>query len=152
MSRRAVLVVEDGTEYRDAFVRLGGGDASLELLAAGDAAAALGILAARPVDAVFLDLVFDRTPPERLVGETAALAARFDGDRERLLDHLARNQGYYVLAALAPHLPAGVLVLLAHDFAAEPERLAALRASVPRLDGVGEAETATRILDRLRRG
>ena len=69
MTRRAVLVVEDGTEYVDAFRRLAPESADVEWLHAADAAAARAVLAGRKVDAIFLDVVFDRTPPDRLVGD-----------------------------------------------------------------------------------
>ena len=138
MTLRVVLVVEDGTEYVDAFRRLAAEDADVELLHASDAAAARELLTGRKVDAVFLDVVFDRTPPEKLIG-----------DRGRGIEHLARNQGFYVLAELAPLLPPGRPVLLAHDFANQAARLAALREKVPGLDGVAETETTTRVLERL---
>ena len=138
MTRRAVLVVEDGTEYVDAFRRLAGKSAGVELLHAAGAAAARAIVAGRRVDAIFLDVVFDRTPPEDLVG-----------DRGRGLEHLARNQGFYVLAELAPLIGSGVPVLLAHDFSNQAARLAALRQKVPGLEGVAEGDTTTRVLERL---
>jgi hypothetical protein len=133
-----VLVVEDGTEYVDAFRRLAGDGADVEWLHAADAAAARESLAGRPVDAVFLDVVFDRTPPEKLVG-----------DRARGLEHLARNQGFHVLAALAASIPRGAPVLLAHDFTSQAARLAALRERVPGLEGVAESARVSTILERL---
>ena len=62
-ARKTILVVEDGTEYTDAFRSLGASDSSesLELLRAGDGGEARRILAERRVDALFLDVVFDRT-------------------------------------------------------------------------------------------
>jgi hypothetical protein len=138
VTRRVVLVVEDGTEYVDAFQRLAAESGDVELLHARDAAAARKVLAGRSVDAVFLDVVFDRTPPEDLVG-----------DRGRGIEYLARNQGFYVLAELAPLIGAGVPVLLAHDFTNQAARLEALREKVRGLEGVAEGETTTRVLERL---
>jgi hypothetical protein len=138
VTRRVVLVVEDGTEYVDAFGQLAGEGAHVELLHAPDAAAARGLVAGRRIDAVFLDVVFDRTPPERLVG-----------DRGRGIEHLARNQGFYVLAELAPLLPKGTPVLLAHDFSNQAARLAALKRSVPGLEGVAESSGVSKVLERL---
>lgn len=149
MSRRAVLVVEDGTEYVDAFRNLGSDGPEIELLHAADAAAATDVLSARRVDALFLDVVFDRTPQERLVGDLAGLVERFGGDRARALDHLARNQGFYVLNDLAPRIPPGIPVLIAHDFASSSARLAALRKTVPGLQGVEESATISRVMARL---
>jgi CheY-like chemotaxis protein len=138
VTRRAVLVVEDGTEYVDAFRRLAPESADVEWLHAADAAAARAVLAGRRVDAIFLDVVFDRTPPGRLVGDPA-----------RGVEHLARNQGFHVLAEIAPLVAAGTPVLLAHDFSNQGARLQALREKVPALEGVAEGETATRMLERL---
>jgi hypothetical protein len=144
-----VLIVEDGTEYADAFRRLAPEGAAVEWLRAADAAAARRILAEHAVDAVFLDVVFDRTPVEALAGDREALAARFAGDRGRALTHLAAHQGFYVAAELAPLIPPGVRVLLAYDFTADPARLAALRESIPGLDGVEEGTSASRLVQRL---
>jgi hypothetical protein len=144
-----VLVVEDGTEYRDAFLRLSPAGASIEWLHAPDAAAARRLLAERAVDAVFLDVVFDRTPSEDLVGDSESLRARFGGDRERAVAHLASNQGFYVAAALAASIPPGVPVLLAYDFGSDPARLAALRETLPGLQGVEEGASASKLVDRL---
>jgi DNA-binding NarL/FixJ family response regulator len=146
---RTILVVEDGVEYIDAFRRLAAGAEPVAWLHARDAAGARDLLERHRVDAIFLDVVFDRTEPGRLVGDGDALAARFGSDRERRNDHLARQQGFYVLAALAATIEAGTRVLLAHDFSGEPTRLEALRRSVPGLEGVAEAATTTEVLRRL---
>ena len=146
---RVVLVVEDGAEYLDAFRRLSVAAEPVEWLHAADAAEAREILSRRRVDAVFLDVVFDRTPPDRLVGGGAALDARFSADPAARRAHLARQQGFYLLHELAAGLPPGTAVVLAHDFSAEPARLEALRAAVPGLEGTPESATTTQILARL---
>lgn len=149
MRPRTILVVEDGTEYVDAFRRLAPEGLSIEWLHAPDAGAARRVLAERAVDAVFLDVVFDRTPPEALVGDLEGLVTRFSGDRSRALQYLVANQGFYVANALAPALAPGVAVLLAYDFTADPARLAALREGVPGLEGVEEGASVTKLLRRL---
>jgi hypothetical protein len=149
MIRRVILVVEDGTEYVDAFARLAAAGADVELLHAADAAAARKVLSSRSIDALFLDVVFDRTPPELLTGDLASLVARFGGDRPQAVDHLARNQGFYILNELAAKVPGGIPVLLAHDFSASPGRLAALREVAPGLDGVEESAPISKVLERL---
>jgi hypothetical protein len=149
VSAPAVLVVEDGTEYTEAFGRLAGDVGPVDLLHASHAAEARAVLAQRRVDAVFLDVVFDRTPPERLVGNREELDRRFAGDPARAIEHLAFHQGFYILAELGPSIPSGAPVLIAHDFSSEPGRLAALRTGVPGLDGVPESATTTQILRRL---
>src|SRR5262249_36412798 len=133
----------------DAFRRLSPDGTAVEWLHAPDAAAARRLLAQRAVDAIFLDVVFDRTPAEDLVGDREGLIARFSGDRERALAHLATHQGFYVAAALGAARPPGAPVLLAFDFTADPARLAALREKVPGLQGVEEGASASKLVDRL---
>lgn len=129
--RRVLLVVEDGTEYAEAFARLAPGGEDVELLPAADAAAARSILVQRRVDGVFLDVDFSRTP------------------EERLLPGGARDQGFRIASALAPLFAPGVPVVLAHDFTLEPDRLAALRERVPALEGIVEGTPISRVLERL---
>ncbi|HEU5248475.1 MAG TPA: hypothetical protein VFW15_00680 [Thermoanaerobaculia bacterium] len=123
---RTILVVEDGTEYTDAFEKLADWD-SIELVRAGDRGEAARLLEERPIDAIFLDVVFDRTPSNRLAGDLAEQVRRFGGDRARAARHLAENQGFYLLDVLAPLVESALPVVIAYDFSAEPERLAALR-------------------------
>ncbi len=149
MTRRRILVVEDGNEYVEVFRRLVPWPGGIELLHAQDAAAAWRVIAEAPVEAVFLDVVFDRTPPEKLTGDLDQLLERFCGDRSRAFEHLARNQGFYIADALAPLLPAGVRVVLACDFSSEPARLAALREKLPTLNGVADGTTAKEVLAKL---
>ncbi len=149
MNRRVVLVVEDGTEYADAFARLAPETRDVEWVRAPDAATARRILESRTVDSIFVDLVFDRTPPEALCGDLDREARRFAGDRARALDHLVRRQGFYIVAELAPCIPPAVPVLLAHDFESEAGRLVALREKIPGLEGVASAGGLSRVLERL---
>ena len=150
MRPRTILVVEDGAEYTDAFRRLAlPGRANVELVRAGDADEAQRILAGRSVDAIFIDVVFDRTLPERLRGDLGCLLERYGGDRARAQRHLASHQGFYVAEALAGSIAEGTRVLLAFDFSAEPQRLAALRERLPGLEGVAEGTPISRVLDRL---
>ena len=149
MMPRKILVVEDGTEYVDAFRRLAPQGAAVEWLHAPDAATARRLLAEHDVEAIFLDVVFDRTPPEALAGDREALVARFSGDRGRALAHLADNQGFYVAADLAAAIPPGARVLLAYDFSSDPARLAALRKSLTGLEGVEEGSSASTLVRRL---
>lgn len=153
VARRTVLVVEDGAEYTDAFRSLGASDSSesLELLRAGDGGEARRILAEQRVDALFLDVVFDRTPPDRLLGDLEAVIRRFGGDRRRADRHLAENQGFYLVSDLAPLLPASAPIVLAYDFSLEPERLATLRRTAPRLSGVDDGTPISEVLECLRK-
>jgi hypothetical protein len=148
---RTILVIEDGTEYTDAFRNLGATDAaaSIELVRAADFEEARRVLAERAVDAVFLDVVFDRAAPEKLVGDCEALIRRFGGDRRRAERHLAENQGFYLLNELASFLPSGIPVVIAYDFSAEPERLAALRRRWPRLEGIPDGTSISAVMAEL---
>ena len=155
MSARSILVIEDGSEYTEAFRRLAlalVAGRPPELVRAGDAAEARQVLTRRAgqnMDAVFVDMVFDRTPPERLAGDLGELVARYGGDRRRAEQHLARNQGFYVLNDLKPLLAPPQRIVLAFDFSSEPDRLAALRERFPNLTGLPEGTPISRVLETL---
>jgi hypothetical protein len=139
--------VEDGSEYVDGFERLTaarGLDAAFSR--ARDLESARAALAAARPGAVFLDVVFDRTPEASLAGDAESLVARFGGDRARAVRHLATHQGFYILDALAPVLT-GLTVILAYDFGAEPQRLEALRRRVPRLSGLQDGASISQALE-----
>jgi hypothetical protein len=142
--------VEDGTEYADAFREMSA--TPLEIVRAADLEEARRALANRAVDAVFLDVVFDRTAPEKLAGDREELIRRFGGDRPRAERHLAETQGFYLLSALAPLLPKGTRVVLAYDFSAEPERLAALRGKCSGLSGLPDGTPISAVLENLTSG
>jgi CheY-like chemotaxis protein len=137
---KTILVVEDGTEYTDAFQRLVAHD-SVEVVRAGDRAEATRVLGERRVDALFLDVVFDRLAPEKLAG-----------DRNVGEHRLAENQGFYLLSELAPLLPPGTPIMIAYDFSAEPERLAALRAAHESLSGVPDGTPISAVFAELTSG
>ena len=149
-----ILVVEDGHEYSEAFSglspSLGGG--SPEFVRAGDFLEARTLLEKEgPIDAVFLDTVFDRTPVARLAGDLASAIARFGGDHRRAERHLSENQGFYVLDALAPLLEKK-RVVLAFDFSQEPERLEVLRRRIPGLIGVPDGASLSLVVRSLLSG
>lgn len=139
---RRLLVVEDGREYTEAFARLA---PELTVLRASSLAEAREVLASG-VDALFLDVVFDRIPEEGLAGDLAALVSRFGGDHARAVRHLSENQGFYLLDALASELPPGLPVVISWDFAAEPGRLEALRRRVPALRGLPDGSSLAEAL------
>jgi CheY-like chemotaxis protein len=132
---KRLLVIEDGSEYTE-FARLFL-TAEFEICSARSAAEALE-RAQEGADALLIDLRFDRVPPEQLLGDVAATAARlFAGDAARALRYLQEQQGTLILAALraAGHAQPAVFV---HDF--PPRRLENLRrlygqvAAVPGFD------------------
>ena len=110
------------------------------------------MLAEHAVDAVFLDVVFDRIAPERLAGDREELIRRFGGDRARAERHLAENQGFFLVDELAPLVPAGIPVVLAYDFSAEPGRLAVLREKCATLSGIADGAPISTVLTSLTSG
>ena len=120
---KRVLVIEDGTEYAE-FARLFLGT-HFEVVAARSGAEALSAATTAPIDALLIDLRFDRAPAGVLVGDLGATALRlFAGDQERALRHLQDQQGVLILAELrkAGHVQPAVFV---HEF--PPRRLENLR-------------------------
>lgn len=144
---RRILVVEDGAEYVEGFERIASARGlDIAFSRAGDLESARMALTSDGPDALFLDVVFDRTPEERLAGDAEALVARFGGDRARAVRHLATHQGYYILDALAPML-IGLTVVLAYDFTVESQRLEALRRRVPGLSGLQDGASLSQALE-----
>lgn len=146
---RRALVVEDGSEYVSGFARLSAARGlDVVFSRAGDLESARAALESGRPDAIFLDVVFDRTPPAKLAGDPEPLVARFGGNRDRAWQHLATHQGFYILDALAPLLE-DVPVVLAYDFAVEPRRLEALRGRVRGLSGLPDGASLSAALDLL---
>ena len=119
MSKPRILVVEDGDEYLDMLTRCVDDYAYLQ---AHDGRSAIEILQRFDVDAVYLDMRFDRTaPPYELLGDHAAQVEKY-GDAERATKFLQKNQGLFILHHLCQagygHLP----MVLSHDFSDEPTR------------------------------
>jgi DNA-binding response OmpR family regulator len=139
-----VLVVEDGTEYVDVFRRFLAD--RLEVERAGSGPEALDRLARGGVDAVFLDMRFDRAPA--LLGDPEEVAEAFNGDLVQARAHLEDQQGLYVLAAIRD---AGnrVPVLLSYDFSSEPRRWDRLRARHAPVDHLPDGLRPDDVLARL---
>lgn len=115
-----VLIIEDGVEYSETFGRFLGDGFVFER--AGSGPAALRRLAdGLAPDVVFLDMRFDRTPEEELLGDLDALLDRFNGDPAQARRFREDHQGTYVLAALR-EAGVGLPVLLSYDFEGEPRR------------------------------
>jgi DNA-binding LytR/AlgR family response regulator len=146
-----ILVVEDGREYVDGFARLAAAKGvEAAFVRAGNLSEAGRALEEGRPDAVFLDVVFDRTPELELAGDLDALVARHGGDRAAAVRHLATHQGFYVLDALADEL-AGVRVVLAYDFTGEERRLASLQERFPMLSGLPDGASLGAALEDLLR-
>jgi len=142
-----ILVVEDGFEYTRALERIADGVA--EFVRAADAEEAESLLRRSAFDAVLLDVVFDRTPEERLVGRGSELDARFGRNASGATEHLANRQGFYIADVLAPALTPSARVIMAYDFSADPERLELLRGRIPGLEGIREGTGLDDVLARL---
>ena len=96
---KRLLVIEDGNEYAE-FARLFLGT-RFQIEVAQRATDALACLRVGHVDALLIDLRFDRAAEADLLGDVEATADRlFGGDRERALRHLQDQQGVLILAQL----------------------------------------------------
>lgn len=125
-----VLVVEDGNEYLTNLTTFVADGFVYRQAQSGDAARLL--VAQRRPDLVYLDMRFDRTPEEALLGSLVELAARFNGDVARARRFQQDNQGLFVLRALR-EAGYGGPVILSYDFGPEERRFRALSARDPAL-------------------
>ncbi len=125
-----VLVVEDGNEYLTNLTTFVAQGMVYRQAQSGDAACQL--IAQRRPDLVYLDMRFDRTPEEVLLGNLVELSARFNGDVARARRFQQDNQGLFVLRALREYGYTGP-VILSYDFGPEERRFAALCARDPAL-------------------
>lgn len=138
-----VLVVEDGDEYLtnlSTFVARG-----IHYTQAKSGTVACGLLPSLQPDLVYLDMRFDRTPNEALLGDLVALTARFNGDVARARAFQQDNQGLFVLRALRDagfHGP----VILSYDFSREERRFKALCDKDPALSYCPDYADASEIL------
>ncbi|WP_157595958.1 hypothetical protein [Plesiocystis pacifica] len=128
--RVRVLVVEDGDEYitnLTTFVAEG-----IDYRQAKSGGQAERMVHAELPDVVYLDMRFDRTPIEELLGDMVQLTGRFNGDSGRARRFQQDNQGLFILRALRD---AGYRrpVILSYDFGAEERRFRALSAKDPAL-------------------
>ena len=117
-----LLVIEDGHEYEE-FARLFLAK-DFEVRGVHSAREALEAIATTPAEALLVDLRFERSPLEDLVGDLEATTKRLGGDRGRAVRWLKEQQGTLVLGALREagcHSPA----VFVHDF--PPRRLKNLR-------------------------
>ncbi len=125
-----VLVVEDGDEYLTNLSTFVAEGMRYTQARSGEEACALA-RSERP-DVVYLDMRFDRTPVEALLGDLVALTARFNGDVARARSFQQDNQGMFILRALRDAGFRGP-VILSYDFASEERRFRALSSRDPAL-------------------
>jgi len=94
-----ILIVEDGTEYLEFFRLFLKGEH--EYLHAKSCAEAMAHLEGEEVRAVVMDMRFDRTPPEDLIGDVEEVAGTyFGGDVDRAQRYVHDNQGTLILARM----------------------------------------------------
>jgi CheY-like chemotaxis protein len=137
-----VLVIEDGDEYitnLQTFVSTG---FRYRQARSGDEACRM--TSERTPDLVYLDMRFDRTPEEDLLGSMVELTARFNGDVARARRFQQDNQGLFVLRALREAGFCGP-VILSYDFGPEERRFKALSARDPALHYCPDYADATTI-------
>jgi len=135
---KGLLVIEDGDEYVE-FARLFLAD-DFQISVARSLDNAKARLSDGNVDALLIDLRFDRAPPETLTGDVNETAATlFAGDLGRARRYLEDHQGALILAALreAGYLQPAVFV---HDF--PPRRLRNLKTLYGRVDAVPTFDAA----------
>jgi ActR/RegA family two-component response regulator len=137
-----VLVVEDGDEYiTNLQTFVSAGFRYRQARSGGDACR---MVAERVPDLVYLDMRFDRTPDEDLLGSMVDLTARFNGDVARARRFQQDNQGLFVLRALREAGFRGP-VILSYDFGPEERRFKALSARDPALHYCPDYADATAI-------
>jgi DNA-binding response OmpR family regulator len=146
MSQATVLIVEDGDEYFQNLTRFVPGPRYLQ---ARGAKPALELLAAQPIDVIYLDMRFDRVPREALVGDIERLTRELGAERAQR--QLENNQGLYILETLRETAHADTPVILAYDFSREPERFAHLSRRHPQLTWVPDAISPDEIRARIER-
>ena len=145
-SAPTVLIIEDGNEYLENLSRFVSGPRYLQARSGQEA---LAVLSSNPVDVVYLDMRFDRVPPETLLGDLGATAERFNGDQAKALRHLQNNQGLYILDHLDRHGFVDTPVVIAYDFSRETRRFQRLKKRHPNLDWVSDAVTPSQIRRKL---
>lgn len=125
-----VLVVEDGNEYLTNLSTFVADGIQYHQARHGERACQM-VQELRP-DLVYLDMRFDRTPDEELLGNIVELTARFNGDMARARRFQQDNQGLFILRALRAARFRGP-VILSYDFGPEERRFAALAQKDPAL-------------------
>lgn len=134
----SLLVIEDGYEYEE-FARLFLAE-RFDVRAAHSSAEALSALREQPADAFLVDLRFERSPVEVLVGDVHETAKRrFAGDTFRAIRYLKEQQGTLVLAEIRQAGFDGPAVFV-HDFS--PRRLSNLQRLYGRVSAVPTFDAA----------
>ena len=147
MPEPTILIIEDGDEYLEHLSRFVPGPRYLQAHTGGEA---LALLSQEAVDVLYLDMRFDRTPTDDLLGDHDAATREHNGDPIRAWRHLQHHQGLYILAALAEAGHNDLPILLAYDFSSEARRFEHLKGIYPTLHWLPDAVTADEIRARVR--
>lgn len=136
MTPRQLLVIEDGNEYSE-FARLFL-QPDFVVHQATSAASTLAMLSDLRMDALLIDMRFDRAPVDALIGDVTDTAARlFGGSQARAVRYLQDQQGILILAALRARGHSQPAVFI-HDFPARRlanlQKLYGLVRAVPTFD------------------
>jgi len=142
-----VLVVEDGNEYITNLTTFVAEGMIYEQAQSG--ADACTMVNKVDPDLVYLDMRFDRTPSDALLGDFVQLTSRFNGDMARARRFQEDNQGLFILRALRE---AGYRrpVILSYDFSGEQRRFRALSGRDPALSFCPDYADAQTIRDAIR--
>ena len=144
LERLQVLIIEDGDEYLRNLERFVTGPVYFQ---AHNGEEAHEILNSKEVniDIVYLDMRFDRIPPEELLGDHAKVTEELNGDPARAWQYLKNNQGLYILAEIYEKYGNRLKVVIAYDFSRELKRFNNLKRLYPELKWVSDRVTFVEI-------
>lgn len=148
MTGKTVLVIEDGNEYIDVLSRF---VTEFNYEQAHDGQTALQLLQQGTADLIYLDMRFDRTPRDLLIGDHSQQTKRFGGDVERAWQFLEKNQGLFILNYLHQNGVTDTPVVVSHDFSNQPTRWAHLSKTYPNLSWLPDTITPENISERFKR-
>ena len=131
-----ILVIEDGDEYLDVLTRFLPEYQYAQVHCGRDA---IEYLRGHQVNAIFLDMRFDRIERTRLLGDFEHFLQANANDESRTWRFLEKNQGLFILHALYEENFSDIPVILSHDFSGQPARQAHLKRTYPSLTWVPDA-------------
>ncbi len=137
-----ILIIEDGDEYLDNLSRFVPGPVYCQSKSGNEA---IRILGKKTVHLIYLDMRFDRIPPENLVGDHAAITKKENNDENRAWRYMQNNQGLFILDALKKADCLEIPVILAYDFSQETQRFEHLKRIYPLLHWIPDAVTPDQI-------
>ncbi|MFH1808122.1 MAG: hypothetical protein ABIJ09_05220 [Pseudomonadota bacterium] len=135
----SLLIVEDGNEYFENFVAFLPG---LQIQQAHDGATALRILQLKPpTQLVFLDMRFDRTARQLLLGDPQEVLDGYAATLDEAWSFLEKNQGLYIYRAIRQAGLVAVPILISYDFSRELDRWTTVARGDERVAWVADSAT-----------